>query len=72
MVWRADECRTERQRALDVLKVLHEDGVALVDGSDISKRELHYPTDKIQREIESWWRQWDKSTQEPSGRPLRR
>lgn len=81
MSWRADESRAERQRALDVLRVLHGKEVALIDTKEVSQLELHYPSTKIQREVEGWWQQWSReatpngssaAASAPSMRNLRR
>lgn len=60
MVWRGDESRAERQRALEVLHTLHKHEVSLADSKDPEQLEMNYPSTKIQREIESWWHQWDR------------
>lgn len=61
MPWRAEDARNMRQRALEVLRVLHAQGLQPAkdfDDADV-EAELHYPNDKIQREILGWWGRWD-------------
>lgn len=66
MAWRVDECRAERERAIQVAQVLHRLGVPLVDPQDPSEVEMHYPSQKIHREMEGWWAQWDAEARQES------
>lgn len=66
MSWRVDECRAERERAIQVARVLHGQGVPLVDANDPSQIEMYYPSQKIHREMEGWWAQWDAEAKQDS------